>query len=298
MNSYIRLLRPSQWVKNLFVFAPLIFSRNLFVPRPLLQTLEAFAAFCLISSSVYIINDIFDRSEDRAHPVKRERPIASGKISVSAGAAMSVVLLAAAVVLSCFLPTRFFVLIVVYFAMQFFYSLALKQVVILDIFIIAAGFMLRVIGGAEAISVQVSSWIILCTMFLSLFLAAAKRRSELVLLKTSLLSAGLTDINNSIQRKVLKEYSLDFINYMMIISATGMAISYALYTVAQRTVTVFGTEKLIFTTIFVLFGVFRYFYLVVNKGMGENPVAILAKDLPTLMNLCLWFLACLFIIYR
>jgi 4-hydroxybenzoate polyprenyltransferase len=289
VNSTIRLLRSSQWSKNFFVFAPLVFSRNLFEPILLLQAVKGFIAFCLMSSSVYIINDIFDRSEDTSHPVKRNRPIASGEISVSGGFIVSVLLLAITVVISCFLPIRFLLVIVFYFVMQFFYSFKLKRIVILDMFIIAAGFMLRVISGAEAISVQVSSWIILCTMFLSLFLAAAKRRGELVL---------LSEVNNSMQRKVLKEYSVDFITYMMIISATGMAISYALYTVAGRTVTVFGTENLIFTTIFVLFGIFRYFYLVVNKKMGENPVAILTKDVPTLINLCLWFLACLAIIYR
>jgi 4-hydroxybenzoate polyprenyltransferase len=289
VNSTIRLLRSSQWSKNFFVFAPLVFSRNLFEPILLLQAVKGFIAFCLMSSSVYIINDIFDRSEDTSHPVKRNRPIASGEISVSGGFIVSVLLLVITVVISCFLPIRFLLVIVFYFVMQFFYSFKLKRIVILDMFIIAAGFMLRVISGAEAISVQVSSWIILCTMFLSLFLAAAKRRGELVL---------LSEVNNSMQRKVLKEYSVDFITYMMIISATGMAISYALYTVAGRTVTVFGTENLIFTTIFVLFGIFRYFYLVVNKKMGENPVAILTKDVPTLINLCLWFLACLAIIYR
>lgn len=289
MNSYIRLLRPSQWVKNLFIFAPLVFSKNLFEPHLLFQTVKGFLAFCLISSSVYVVNDIFDRDEDKAHPVKCKRPIASGDVSIVAGVLLSIVLVLGTFVITLSLPLRFFNIISLYFVMQFFYSLTLKKIVILDIFIIAAGFMLRVISGAEAISVQVSSWITLCTMFLSLFLAAAKRRGELVL---------VNEMNHSIQRKVLKEYSLDFINSMMIISATGMAISYALYTVAGRTVTVFGTENLIFTTIFVLFGIFRYFYLVINKNMGENPVAILSKDIPTFLNLFLWFIACLVIIYR
>ncbi len=288
-NSYIKLLRPSQWSKNFFIFAPLVFSRNLFESAPLLQAAKGFIAFCLISSSVYIINDIFDRSEDSVHPVKRDRPIASGKISITAGFIVSALLLFISIAVSWFLPIRFIVVIVFYFVMQFFYSFKLKRIVILDVFIIAAGFMLRVISGAEAINVQVSSWIILCTMFLSLFLASAKRRGELV---------SLTEINNLMQRKVLKEYSLELLNSMMIIAATGMAISYALYSVAGRTVTVFGTENLIFTTIFVLFGIFRYLYLVVNKKMGENPVAILTKDAPTLVNLCLWFFVCLVIIYR
>ncbi len=288
-NSYIRLLRPSQWIKNFFVFAPLVFSRNLFQPKPFLQALQGFAAFCLISSSVYVLNDIFDRDADRAHPIKRNRPIASGKVTISAGIIWSTILFVTAVAIAFFLPTNFLSIVVLYFVIQFLYSLILKEIVILDLFIIAAGFMLRVIGGAEVINVQVSSWIILCTMFLSLFLAVAKRRGELVLSK---------EISGTVMRKVLREYSVEFINHVMMITATGMAISYALYTVAGRTVIVFGTEKLIFTTIFVLFGIFRYLYLVLHKNMGENPVTILAKDLPTLINLSLWFLTCLVIIYR
>ena len=289
MIAYIRLLRPSQWIKNTFVFAPLVFSKHLFEFDFFFLGLKGFISFCLVSSAVYILNDIFDREADRAHPQKRNRPIASGAVSLAAARVMIAILILLATWLSLPFHIGFRITLLSYFILQFLYSLALKNVVILDVFIIASGFMLRVIGGAEVIEVMISQWIVLCTMFLSLFLATAKRRGEIVLFQS---------VHADSERRVLQHYDLHFLDSTMMITASGMAISYALYTVADRTVKVFGTEYLIFTTIFVLFGIFRYLFLVFKKNMGENSVAIILNDVPMFVNLCLWFLTCVVIIYR
>ena len=289
MSPYFRLLRPSQWIKNAFVFAPLVFSKHLFDLPVFLEALLGFVVFSLMSSGIYVVNDIFDREEDKAHPVKRNRPLASGEVSVPAAVALSAILVAAAAGLSRQLSPGFQLIVLSYFILQCLYSAYLKKVVILDVFIIASGFMLRVLGGAEVIGVTVSQWIVLCTMFLSLFLATAKRRGEIVLFQFD---------RSESERKVLQHYDVNFLDHTMTITSSGMAISYALYTVAERTIKVFGTEHLIFTTIFVLFGIFRYLFLVMKKNMGENSIAIILKDKPMFINLCLWFLACVVIIYH
>jgi 4-hydroxybenzoate polyprenyltransferase len=288
MKTIFRLLRPAQWIKNFFVLAPLIFSKHLFELHYVMEVLAGFAAFCLVSSSVYILNDIYDCEMDKIHPVKRYRPIAAGEIGIPVSRFIAVVLLIAGIAVSIFLPRAFSFILGLYFILQYFYSIRLKNVVLLDVFIIASGFMLRVIAGAEAIEVVLSSWIILCTMFLSLFLAVAKRRGELV-------NAQQADIVK--QRKVLAEYTIPLLDQFLVVTTTGMALTYALYTVSQRTVTLYATENLIFTTIFVLFGIFRYLYLVMNKNMGENPVSIVTKDITLLLTILFWLLTCIVIIY-
>ncbi len=289
MNHYFRLLRPSQWIKNAFVFAPLVFSKHLFDAQFFVAALKGFISFSIISSAVYIINDIFDKNADAAHPLKRNRPIASGAVPIPAAAFLSVILICTATVVCFPLPSGFQLVLGSYLILQLLYSIALKKIVILDVFIIASGFMLRVLGGAEVIDVIISHWIVLCMMFLSLFLALAKRRGEIVLFQHA---------ENRPERKVLQEYDVDFLDGTMMITSSGMAISYALYTVADRTVTAFGTDYLIFTTIFVLFGIFRYLFLVMKKNMGENSVAIIFRDKPMFIDLCLWFLSCVLIIYH
>lgn len=288
MQAYIRLLRPSQWLKNAFVFAPLIFSKHLFDGTYVTAVLVAFVAFSLISSTVYIINDIVDKEADKLHPIKKERPIASGKILPATAIGIATIIFSVGLYLSQVLPLMFTGILLLYFIVQLLYSFKLKHIVILDVFVIAAGFMLRVLSGAVAINVVISHWIIICTLFLSLFLAVSKRRSELVLISTN---------NIETKRKVLNEYDVNFLNLVLVITATGMAISYSLYTMAERTIATFGTEYLIFTTVFVLFGIFRYLYLVINKGLGENPNAIIVRDGPMAINIVLYLLSVLFIIY-
>jgi 4-hydroxybenzoate polyprenyltransferase len=288
MRILFRLIRPSQWIKNFFVLAPLIFSKHLFEVRFVMDAIIGFIAFCFISSSVYILNDIYDKEMDKIHPLKRFRPIAAGEIGVRTSIFYAFLSLLAGMVISLMLPFAFVAILGFYFTIQYLYSVKLKNIVLLDVFIIASGFMLRVIAGAEAIGVALSSWIILCTMFLSLFLAVSKRRGELV-------NAQQTYFFK--QRKVLADYTIPLLDQFLVITATGMALTYALYTVAQRTVNLFATENLIFTTIFVLFGIFRYLYLVMNKNMGENPVSIVTKDIPLLLNILFWLVSCIVTIY-
>ena len=198
MPSIIRLLRPQQWLKNFFVFAPLIFSQHLFDVSHNIVAVKAFITFCLISSCVYIINDIFDKEADKLHPEKKYRPIASGRISVPFAIIILCIVLAIVFFISFSLPVEFQIVIIIYFVLQFFYSISLKHIVVLDIFLIASGFMLRVVGGAFAIEVPLSHWLIICTMFLALFLAIAKRRGEFLLVR----SENLDSKRKVLQREV------------------------------------------------------------------------------------------------
>lgn len=288
MPAIIRLIRPHQWLKNGFVFTPLIFSKHLFDDGYYQNAILAFVVFCLASSLIYIVNDIVDREGDKLHPEKKKRPVASGEISIPIAVAAMSVLGAVSVTLSFFLPAMFQTALAAYVVLQLAYSFSLKHVVIVDLFAIAMGFMLRVFGGALAIQVEISHWIVITTLFLSLFLAASKRRSELVMIKS---------LNIPTKRKVLQQYTVPFLDTILVITTTGMAISYALYTMAERTIAVFHSEYLIFTTIFVVFGIFRYLFLVLIKEEGENPTAILVSDLPTAVNLLLWLGTCVAIIY-
>lgn len=288
MFPVIRLLRPLQWLKNGFVFTPLIFSKHLLDKEYFIKSILAFIAFCLASSLIYVINDIVDKDADKLHPEKKKRPIASGEISVVLAICIAIVLTISSLLIAQMLPINFLFTILLYVTIQFAYTFSLKHIVILDLFVIATGFMLRVFGGAFAIQVVISHWIVLTTLFLSLFLAASKRRAELVMIKKQ---------NIQTQRRVLQEYSVPFLDSLLIITTTGMAISYALYTMAERTITVFRSEYLIFTTVFVLFGIFRYLFLVLVKDEGENPTAILTKDVPMAMNMFFWLVACVIIIY-
>jgi len=250
--------------------------------------LTAFFIFCLLSSVVYVINDIVDAEADRHHPLKKNRPIAAGKISNANGITIAFVLFAVVLFLSVYTNSMFKIFALLYLVINIFYTFKLKHMVLLDIFSIAAGFMIRVTAGALIISVEISSWLILTTMFLSLFLAVMKRRSELVV-------AGNEQAST---RKVLEYYSTNFIDQMATIAAAGVIISYALYTVSIRTITVFQTEHLIYTTPFVVFGIFRYMFLVINQNKGENTTEIMVTDISTIMNILLYGLTTIVIVYK
>jgi 4-hydroxybenzoate polyprenyltransferase len=288
IGRYIRLVRPKQWLKNFFVFAPLIFAKQLFVPEALHSAIQAFVAFCLTASAIYIINDIADVEADRVHPTKKNRPIASGAVSVGKALIVLSVLLILDVLLVFRMDLRFVIIISTYFILNVAYSFKLKEVLLLDVFIIAAGFMLRVVGGAYAIDVRVSSWLVLCSLFISLFLGFAKRRGEL---QQALASGG------EIRRKVLLLYRTDFIDQLLTIAAAGTVISYALYTVSARTIGVFGTEKLIYTTVFVIYGVFRYLYLIHTSPTVESPTTAVTSDIPIIVTGLLWIASCIVLIY-
>ena len=286
MKEYFKLFRLHQWIKNVFIFVPLVFSKNLFNYDLLFIVIAGFFEFCFASSVVYVINDIIDIESDREHPVKRERPLPSGKISKKSAIYSAVIL---SVIILIFLPFfnfTFDIFLISYIILNVFYSFKLKNIVIIDIFSIAAGFMIRIISGAVVINVEISSWLILTTMFISLFLGVMKRRSELAL------------VENKSSRKVLAEYSITFSDQMTTVAAAGVIICYALYSVASRTISVFGTDKLIFTTPFVVFGIFRYMYLVYMNSQGENTSKILVSDLPMIFNILLYILFSVLIIYK
>ncbi len=286
LKIYFRLFRILNWIKNLFVFVPWLFATQMFDQVSTNKVLTAFLSFCLMSSSVYILNDLFDIENDRKHPIKKFRPVASGEVPAFNAYIMMALLASLSFALAYPLGIKFMLIISAYAVLNFFYSLILKDIVLVDIFSIAAGFVLRIAAGAVAIDVIISKWLLLTALFISLFLAVMKRRAELIA------SSG-----NSGTRKVLAEYNIEIIDQISIIASAGVIISYALYTVAEQTISKFHTERLIFTTVFVVFGIFRYIYLAHRKGNTENVAEVIIKDVPMLINLLLYIISVTLIIY-
>jgi 4-hydroxybenzoate polyprenyltransferase len=285
-KEYLKLLRIPHWVKNLFIFVPLLFSRNATNLAKAGETVLAFFVFSLAASAVYVLNDIVDAEKDREHPKKKFRPIASGKVSKNSAFILFVLILMLVIFFGFNFPPLFGVSLFLYFVINVAYTFGLKRVVLLDLFCIAGGFILRVLAGAFVIDVYISKWLILTTIFISLFLAVMKRRSEILNVE-----------NNSLTRRVLADYSFEFINQISAVTSAGVIICYALYTVSERTVSYFHTEHLVYTTLFVIFGIFRYMYLVYEKKFGENTIETLLKDFPSLINILLYVLTVAAIIY-
>ncbi len=283
----VESMRPAQWTKNFFVFAALIFARKFFEEALLLRAGAAFVIFCLQSSAFYIFNDLCDREEDRAHPKKSRRPIARGDLTPAAALTAFIFFSLASLVAAFFLHRSFFLVVLLYFFLQLGYSLKLKQVVILDIFVIAAGFVIRVIAGGLVIDVPISSWLLICASLLALFLAMSKRRHELVLLEDKA----------SEHRPILKEYSAYLLDQMIAVVTASTLIAYCLYTISEETVEKFGTHNLVWTSGFVLYGIFRYLYLVHQKKKGGRPEEIVLQDKPLLVNIVLWIGAVILILY-
>ena len=286
-RAVVKSMRPVQWTKNLFVFAALIFAQKFFSAPLLLRTAGAFLSFCVISGAFYIFNDLRDREEDRAHPKKSQRPIAKGEIRPSEAMVLFVVMAAVGLTAAFFLQRGFFLAALVYFILQVAYSLKLKQVVILDIFVIAAGFVIRVVAGGLVIAVPISSWLLICTTLLALLLSMGKRRHELTLLEDRAIE----------HRPILKEYSAYLLDQMIAVVTASTLIAYCLYTISQETVDKFGTSHLVWTAPFVLYGIFRYLYLVHLKGKGGSPEEIIIQDKPMLLNIVLWIGAVIFVLY-
>lgn len=289
IKNYIKLLRIPQWIKNSFVFVPLLFSKNLFNQEYFLTVLAGFLLFSASSSIVYIFNDVIDAEADMVHPQKKSRPIASGAVGKSSAVTLAVGLAAIVLFFLTFFDLKFGIAVGAYILLNLFYSYVFKHIVLLDIFSIAAGFMIRVVSGAYIINVEISSWLILTTMFVSLFLAVMKRGSELRL---------VSEVEGGNTRKVLSDYSLDFTNQLATIAASGVIICYALYSVSARTVSVFGTEELIYTTPFVVFGIFRYMYLVYMDKKGENTTEVIITDAPMIVNVLLYIITTIGIVYK
>jgi len=281
----MRLMRPSHWAKNVFIFAPLVFGLALGDPIRVRAAILVFVAFCLVSSGVYVLNDIADRTADAEHPHKRDRPIASGRVPVRSAIVQMAFIAIVSAVITASLPWQAAICIGLYALLNLGYSLGLKHVVLVDIFIIASGFMLRVVAGAKGIDVQVSEWIVVCTLFLSLFLAIAKRRSE------------INHVGRGESRRVLDDYTPALVNLIMNVSVAGMIMSYTLYSVSDHVHRVFQTGKLVYTVPIVLFGTFRYLYLDEKHQSAENPVQVFWRDPSLILTGLAWAAAVTVIIY-
>ncbi len=286
LTSVIESLRPKQWTKNLLLLAALIFSSKLFNLKFTVPAFEGFLIFCLSSGSVYILNDLIDRKQDRLHPVKKFRPVASGRLPSGAAAAAWIFFAGVSLLWAFAVNASFGAIVLAYVVIQALYSLLLKKLAIVDIFIIALGFVLRVIAGAVIIDVPMSLWFIVCTMFLSLFLALGKRRFELV------------SITPGARRISLKGYSVELLDRMITIVTACTVMTYALYTMAPETISKFNTTNLIYTLPFVLFGIFRYLFLIYGEGKGGSPEDILLSDIPLIADILIYGAAVWFIIYK
>jgi 4-hydroxybenzoate polyprenyltransferase len=280
-------MRPRQWTKNLFVFAGLIFGNKLMDPRSVAIAAAAFGVFCLLSSTIYLINDVRDREADRLHPVKSRRPIASGALPVGVANAAALVIGTVALAGAFAIGLNFFGIAALYLVLLAAYSLSLKHVVILDVLTLASGFVLRAAAGAVAVHVEFSHWLLLLMMLGALFLALSKRRAELVSL------AG----DAGAHRPSLAEYSPYLLDQMISVVTASTLLAYAFYTINPETVAKFGTDLLLYTVPFPLYGIFRYLYLVHRREGGGNPSETLWEDRPTLVCVALWGATVIAILY-
>jgi 4-hydroxybenzoate polyprenyltransferase len=270
-------LRPKHWIKNAFVLAPLVFAGRLSDPESVARAAAALAVFCALSSSVYLLNDVADREADRIHPKKRFRPIAAGDLGVFPAVILATSLAMGSLAGAFGVSPALAAVSALYLGQNLAYSFALKRVVILDVMLVASGFLLRAWAGAVAVGVAISEWLVLCTGLLALFLGFVKRRQEIA-------SAPVA----TEQRPILREYSLPFLDQMIAVVTGSVVTAYALYAFSEEVAAKLGTRHLGLTIPFVLFGIFRYLYLVHLRGEGENPTALVLSDRPLLLNVLLW----------
>ncbi len=286
ITSLIRALRPNQWTKNGVLLAAFIFgfwdkSQNVELIPSLLQVIPGLFLFCLASSSIYLINDVRDIENDRVHPTKRFRPIAAGKVSIRVALITAALLLGTVALCSWLLSPRFFAVVATYVVLQTVYSLLLKKVALVDVFVIASGFVLRAIAGAVVTDVIISPWLLLCTFLLALFLGLCKRRHEKIVVAD----------NHAEQRVSLNQYDTQLLNQLIAIVSSATIVSYSIYTLWPETVKKFGTSMLGLTIPFVMFGVFRYLDLVYRHEKGDRPEKILLTDIPLLVDIALYGVA-------
>ena len=286
-SNLLLSLRPSQWTKNLLVFAGLIFGQRLMDPDAAATAAAAFVIFCALSGVVYLINDVRDRDADRLHPSKRHRPIASGAVPPATAMATTLVLAAGALTGAFAINLSFGLVAAAYVVLLSVYSMSLKHVVILDVLTLSGGFVLRALGGAVAVGVEFSHWLLLLTLLLALFLALSKRRAELV---------ALAD-GAPAHRRILAEYSPYLLDQMIGVVTASTLLAYAFYTISAETVQKFGTDRLLWTVPFPLYGIFRYLYLVHQKEGGGSPSEMLLNDRPLLGCVALWGASVILILY-
>lgn len=287
LKDYALALRPHQWVKNVLVFGALVFSHSLLDWSAIQLSMSAFMLFCAASSGIYLLNDLRDLEQDRNHPTKRLRPLASGAVNPSTAFIVMGLLLAGSLVGSFVLRAEFAVILLSYVILNIAYSFGLKRMVIVDVMVIALGFVFRAVAGAVVIGVATSPWLILCTLTLALLVGFGKRRHELSLLGS--------DAQN--HRASLESYSLPFLDMMMGISGATAVVTYSLYTLAAETVARVGTHYLVLTVPWVMYGIFRYLYLVHQQKEGGDPSHLFVSDRPTLVNAILWAVTVCLVIY-
>lgn len=287
MKAYIKLIRPKDWAKNTFMFIPIFFAGNLFETSVYLDLILGFICFSLVASSIYIINDYRDIEDDRKHPVKKMRPLASGEVSKGAAISICVLFLLAGFTGAWFIRDKFMFVLGIYFLLNLGYSFGLKNISIVDIFIIAIGFVLRVKAGAVIAEIGLSEWLTIMVFLLALFMAMAKRRDD-VLLK---LSSG-TDM-----RKAVKGYNLEFINNAIALICAVTIVSYFMYTMSDEIKARLGTHRLYYTCLFVLAGIFRYLQLIFVQQDSQSPTKILYKDRFIQVSILLWIISFYIILY-
>ena len=280
-------LRPEQWTKNLLLFAGLLFGGRLLELDAVITAMAGFAIFSALSGATYLLNDIWDREADRRHPLKQTRPIASGQLDISTGAWSAAILIAGAIGTAWLLSPRLAGIAAAYVGLLFFYSTTLKHVVIVDVLAIAGGFVLRAVAGAIAVDVPIGSWLLVCTTLLALFLALSKRRHELVLLGE----------DASRHRPSLEHYSPYLLDQMIAVVTASTLIAYTVFTTSPDTAQRLGTSRLVFTVPFVLYGIFRYLYLVHQRLGGGSPAEMLLTDRPLLLCVALWAWAVMLLMY-
>ena len=286
-RDWIQLARPQQWIKNGFVLAPLLFSGRVRDPEAIGLAGVAFVVFCLLASAVYTVNDVVDRVSDQAHPTKRHRPIAAGRVAPSTALGIGITLALVAIAIAWTVHPTLVLVVASYLGLNLLYTFWLKHLVILDVFAIAVFFLLRLLAGAVAIEVTPSIWLILCGGLLALFLGFAKRRHELLLLGDE-----STD-----HRSVLSEYGTVFLDQLSVVLLSVTVVTYIMYTVSTEKVGEIGSHALVYSTAFVLYGVFRYLYLVHQRG-GGSPTETLLTDRALLADVVLWVAYCGWVIYR
>jgi 4-hydroxybenzoate polyprenyltransferase len=272
-RSLIRLMRPYQWVKNGFVFVGLVFGHGWTDAALVADAAVLFAAFCLVSSAVYVVNDFADRDADRLHPEKRTRPLARGDVAAVPALVFAAALGIAGLALAAWVSLYAVLIAAAYVALNMAYSAGLKHVAILDVFLIAGGFMLRILAGTLGVGIHPSNWLLFCGLMLTLFLGFCKRRAELA----AVIGAG-NEAGQTGQRASLDGYSMGLLDRLVAVSVTGAAIGYAFYTLAPETAALHGTNKLILTLPFVLYGLFRYLQVVYSRGGGGDPAWELLRD--------------------
>jgi 4-hydroxybenzoate polyprenyltransferase len=287
ITAVITALRPKHWVKNIFVFAPAVFGHRILNSADLLSTAAVFGLFCMLSSAIYLINDIADREKDRLHPVKRMRPIAAGSLQVGSAVVLALLLGGTALAGALWLNIEFAQIALGYLVLNLAYSFFLKNVVILDVMVVSSGFLLRVWAGAVAIGVVMSHWLVLCTALIALFLGFVKRRQEIS-----------TYTESTDQRPILSEYSLPFLDQLIAILTSTTLLAYMLYAFSPEVAEKLGTRWMGLTLPFVLYGMFRYLYLVHQRGEGESPTSIVLKDKPLMLAVFLWGLTVLAVLYQ